>query len=166
MLNREIKASRTLRYAPVALLALGVGCASTPDVEDEAVVVSEEEQMISEEVEDSSEGAYCDREAVADMVRAQSDYFQICYERGLLEDESIEGRVSLVWTIELDGTVTDVSISDSTLESPTAESCLRHAIGRVQFPAPDGGSCLVRYPLFFQLADGDPRLLHQSEEDP
>ena len=70
-----------------------------------------------------------------------------CYERALLSNPALSGKVELHFTIAPDGRTSDVSV-DGALDSPAVRACIAEDLAQWEFPAvPDGGNTRVNYPL-------------------
>lgn len=77
-----------------------------------------------------------------------------CYEQGLAQDPQLAGRVVVRLVIRANGTVTGVTVADTTLHAPAVEACVANTVRRWQFPAPPGGGVVtVSYPFVFSLGD-------------
>lgn len=76
-----------------------------------------------------------------------------CYEFELQRNQNLEGRVAMRWIIGADGSVTEVSVKESTLKNIGVESCLMGKIKGWKFPAPAGGGVVeVNYPFVFKAS--------------
>jgi TonB family protein len=74
-----------------------------------------------------------------------------CYESELRKNPSLSGKVTVTFTIQERGNVTDAKASENTTGSPAVADCVTRAISRFRFnPGPDGGSVTFRYPFVFQ----------------
>jgi hypothetical protein len=90
------------------------------------------------------------KEAIRRVIRQHINEVRHCYEKGLMEEPDLEGRVSVGFVIKGDGAVGGAKIKDSTLGSKPVESCITKAIERWTFPAPEGcGVVIVSYPFSF-----------------
>lgn len=88
------------------------------------------------------------REAIRRVVRRNLAQVRHCYEQGLQQNPSLEGRVQVSWIIAPSGAVQGSSVSSSTVRNDRVESCIAQAVRRWTFPAPDGGSLVsVNYPF-------------------
>jgi len=59
--------------------------------------------------------------------------------------------VTVTFTIQERGNVTDAKASENTTGSPAVADCVTRTISRFRFnPGPDGGSVTFRYPFVFQ----------------
>ena len=74
-----------------------------------------------------------------------------CYESELRKNPSLAGKVTVTFTIQERGNVTDARASENTTGSPAVAECVTRTISRFRFnPGPDGGSVTFRYPFVFQ----------------
>jgi hypothetical protein len=84
-----------------------------------------------------------DKDAVRRTVRGRLATLQSCYERVLLGNPGIGGRVLVTFTIEIDGTPHDVAASGV---HPDVETCVAETFRAFRFPRPDG-KVTVTYPF-------------------
>jgi TonB family protein len=74
-----------------------------------------------------------------------------CYESELRKNPSLAGKVTVTFTIQERGNVTDARASENTTGSPAVADCVTRTISRFRFnPGPEGGSVTFRYPFVFQ----------------
>ncbi|HYV49525.1 MAG TPA: AgmX/PglI C-terminal domain-containing protein [Myxococcaceae bacterium] len=90
-----------------------------------------------------------DREAVAKTINAHLQEVRGCYERALLKDPGLAGKVVLEWTIGTTGSVTAAKTKSSTLKNASVEGCILSALKTWQFPQPRGGVVIISYPFLF-----------------
>ncbi|HME90933.1 MAG TPA: AgmX/PglI C-terminal domain-containing protein [Myxococcaceae bacterium] len=90
-----------------------------------------------------------DREAVAKVVNAHLQEVRGCYERALLRDPALAGKVVLEWTIALSGKVNSSRTKSSTLKNSAVEACILQSLNTWQFPPAKGGVVIVSYPFLF-----------------
>ncbi|MFO0613863.1 MAG: AgmX/PglI C-terminal domain-containing protein [Polyangiaceae bacterium] len=62
-------------------------------------------------------------------------------------DPAIEGRVSVAFTIGLDGRVATASLASAPAGASGLGACLERAFEGLSFPKPDGGTVRVVYPF-------------------
>lgn len=74
-----------------------------------------------------------------------------CYERALRRNPTLEGRVTIAFTVGGGGRVTSASASNDTIGSEVS-SCIVSRFQALRFPAPQGGNVTFSYPFFFQPA--------------
>jgi len=90
-----------------------------------------------------------DREAVAKVVNAHLQEIRSCYERALLREPALAGKVVLEWTISQAGKVATARTKTSTLKSSAVEACILLTLKSWQFPLAKGGLVIVSYPFLF-----------------
>jgi TonB family protein len=74
-----------------------------------------------------------------------------CYESELRKNPNLSGKVTVTFTIQERGNVTNAKASENTTGSPAVADCVTRTISRFRFnPGPDGGSVTFRYPFVFQ----------------
>jgi hypothetical protein len=85
------------------------------------------------------------KQVIRDSLRA----LKKCYEYGLLRNPKLEGRVSVRFVIELDGSVHDSTLDSSTLPDDEVARCVVNHMTTLRFPEPDGGTVTVVNPMMF-----------------
>lgn len=90
-----------------------------------------------------------DREAVAKVINSHLQEVYACYERALLKDTGLAGKVVLEWTIGGSGGVVAAKTKSSTLRNGAVEACILSNLKKWQFPAPKGGVVIISYPFIF-----------------
>jgi outer membrane biosynthesis protein TonB len=90
-----------------------------------------------------------DREAVAKVINSHLQEIRGCYERALLKDPGLAGKVVLEWTISTTGSVSAAKTKSSTLKNASVEGCILSALKSWQFPQPRGGVVIISYPFLF-----------------
>lgn len=92
-----------------------------------------------------------DKALIAAVVQANIGQIKHCYERQLLVDNSIAGKVVAGWTIDGSGSVIATNIKNTTMNSAPVENCIQAKIKSWKFPQPKGGGkVLVSYPFLFK----------------
>jgi hypothetical protein len=74
---------------------------------------------------------------IARVVMSRMGAFRACYEIGASRDPTLKGGVTVSFGISPGGSVTNVSISNSTLANPRIEGCISRTFNRLQFPTAD-----------------------------
>ncbi|NNC00240.1 AgmX/PglI C-terminal domain-containing protein [Corallococcus exiguus] len=97
----------------------------------------------------SSTQGTVDREAVAKVINSHLNEVHGCYERALLKDPGLAGKVVLEWAIGLNGRVASAKTKSSTLRNASVEACILSSLKGWQFPAPKGGQVIITYPFLF-----------------
>ena len=92
-----------------------------------------------------------DAAAVQRQIKQRLKSITRCYEAELRKNPSLAGKVTVTFTIQERGNVTDARASENTTGSPAVADCVTRTISRFRFnPGPDGGSVTFRYPFVFQ----------------
>ncbi len=92
-----------------------------------------------------------DAATVQKQIRLRLKSITRCYESELRKNPSLAGKVTVTFTIQERGNVTDARASENTTGSPAVADCVTRAISRFRFnPGPAGGSVTFRYPFVFQ----------------
>jgi hypothetical protein len=90
-----------------------------------------------------------DRELIAKVINEHMGEIRGCYERALLKEAGLAGKLVLEWTIEPTGVVSDIRVKTATLRGPEVPNCIVGSIKRWAFPKPKGGNVVVSYPFLF-----------------
>jgi hypothetical protein len=92
------------------------------------------------------------REAVLKVVNAHLDEVRDCYERELLHNPGISGKILMEWLIQLDGTVRYAKVKFTNIgHSSDLHGCLQAQVVTWNFPRPKGGEeVLVTFPFLFE----------------
>ena len=72
-----------------------------------------------------------------------------CYERGLEKNPKLHGRLQLRFVIARDGSLSSVADLPPRFPDKSVRDCILQTVSRLHFPAPDGASVTVVYPLVF-----------------
>jgi len=80
--------------------------------------------------------------------------FKACYQAGLSQDPTIQGRVVIVAKIAPDGAVDSTTSEQTPLPKPVT-NCLERAVRNAQFSPPGGTGSTLRIPITFKQADPD-----------
>lgn len=92
------------------------------------------------------------RVAIAAVVRRHFPEVRACYERGLVREAGLAGRLTLRWSIDADGVVRNVEVVGDELRAPAVTECMRRRPIHWRFPSAVGPAD-VRYPFFFRAAE-------------
>ena len=101
-------------------------------------------------------------EVIQRIVRQNFGRFRLCYERGLREQPTLAGRISIKFTIGPDGSTHNAQVQSSTLDSRAVEGCVVHSFAGLRFPEPEVGSVNVVFPIMFS-PDGSTRNIPTSD---
>ena len=90
------------------------------------------------------------KEVIQRIVRQNGGRFRNCYETGLRGNPSLTGRVAVRFIIGRDGEVSMSSDSEqSDIPDAAVRACVVKSFYGITFPAPQGGTVKVDYPLMF-----------------
>ena len=91
-----------------------------------------------------------DANLVVQQIRRRLRAIQRCYETELRRNPSLEGKVTVQFTIVERGTISAASATENTTGSPAVATCVVNTIRRFRFnPGPEGGSVNFSYPFVF-----------------
>lgn len=94
-----------------------------------------------------------DRGLIRNVVRRHRGQIRYCYERGLMAQSGLHGKVSVEWTIVADGSVSGAKVIKTTLGSTEVEDCLVDRVLTWRFPPlVGGGIAIIRYPFVFKTS--------------
>ena len=94
-----------------------------------------------------------DKDVIAKIIRSHQNEIKYCYETELNKNPSLAGKVSVAFTIDPAGAVSEANVTETTLNNSTAENCMLSRIRRWKFPEPKGGGVVaVTYPWLFSPA--------------
>jgi tetratricopeptide (TPR) repeat protein len=88
-------------------------------------------------------------EVIQRIARQNFGRFRLCYENGLRERPDLAGRMAVRFVIQRDGSVSQAAVMDLGTLTPQVASCVARAFYALSFPAPEGSTITVVYPLTF-----------------
>jgi hypothetical protein len=92
-----------------------------------------------------------DRARVREVVRSKKDELRACYDAGLAKDPALAGELSVRFTIDASGEVSDSMIAgDPPFPDASVARCVEAVIEASRFPSPSEGSMTITYPFNFQ----------------
>lgn len=95
-------------------------------------------------------GSSLSRSEIDTVMKRNLNRFRYCYQRQLMRDASLEGKVVLNFSIAKDGSVSGASVRTSTVPNAEVGACMTQVMFSLQFPEPRGGGVvLVSYPFLF-----------------
>jgi len=77
---------------------------------------------------------------------------QGCYERALLSNANLGGKITFQWTVTATGGVAGASQASSTMGNAQVSNCILGIIKTMKFPKPTDGSVSIRYPFIFRAS--------------
>lgn len=92
-----------------------------------------------------------DKSLIAAVVQQNIGQIKHCYERQLIVDPNIFGKIVAQWTINTEGAVSTTSVKSTTMNNKPVENCILAKIKGWNFPKPKGGGqVMVSYPFLFK----------------
>ncbi|MFT5430954.1 MAG: hypothetical protein ACI9OJ_001633 [Myxococcota bacterium] len=92
---------------------------------------------------------FCKKGDIARVVRRRANSIRACYERRLQVKAGLQGKLTVRWTIGMNGSVTGASSASNTLGDSAVTSCILRVVRRMRFTKPEGGVCIVQWPFVF-----------------
>lgn len=93
-----------------------------------------------------------DAGSVNKVVKSRLTAIKMCYERSLKKNPTLEGKISIRFTIGTSGRVTKASVAADTLKDPEVSSCVVSKVKTFVFPKPEGGAVEYVFPFVFKPA--------------
>lgn len=92
-----------------------------------------------------------DKETVRKIIHQARSQIRTCYEKALISNPKLAGRILYSWRISPAGPVETSLIKQSSVGSPILETCVTEVIRAMRFPAAGNGRpTTVIYPFVFQ----------------
>jgi outer membrane biosynthesis protein TonB len=104
-------------------------------------------------------GAACKGDAPAALraaLGAAAGSAKKCYERALLQNSTLQGRMVVAVKVGPSGSPCGASIASDTLGDPSVTNCVLQKFRAGTFPAPVGGCVDVQVPISFMPKTGGP----------
>ena len=89
------------------------------------------------------------RELIAKVINEHLGEVRGCYERALLKEAGLAGKLVLEWTIDLTGHVSEIKVKQATIKGSDVPNCIVGSLKNWVFPKPTGGTVIVSYPFLF-----------------
>jgi TonB family protein len=90
-----------------------------------------------------------DPKLIVKTIRARMAGFKACYENALKRSPNLQGKVTVTFTIDEEGRVTEASVEQDSLGDPDVGRCIVGIFKRLRFPKPDEGSVQASFPFVF-----------------
>lgn len=92
-----------------------------------------------------------DRKIIQRIINQHRSRFKYCYERELIKNPQLQGKIHVWFQIEANGRVYKSRVSRTTMNNDRVEQCLVRRVRVMRFPAPKGGGIVVvNYPFIFR----------------
>ncbi|AKU92131.1 AgmX/PglI C-terminal domain-containing protein [Vulgatibacter incomptus] len=96
-------------------------------------------------------GGSLSREAIAKVINEGIARVQSCYERQLISNPGLQGKLVFDWVIAPSGAVESTRVRSSSLANEAVATCVAQVIKSWRFPEPTGGSVTVTFPFVFNV---------------
>lgn len=91
-----------------------------------------------------------DASIIQQIVEERLSEVRYCYENALLSNPNLSGKVETSWTIQADGTVSNLASQSGDAMASSLHNCIKERIVLWKFPQPKGGGVVhVKYPFVF-----------------
>jgi hypothetical protein len=90
-----------------------------------------------------------DKDAVAKVINSHLGEVSSCYERALLKEPGLAGKIVLEWQITTSGSVGFAKTKSSTMKSSAVEGCILSTLKTWRFPPAKGAGVVITYPFMF-----------------
>jgi len=91
-----------------------------------------------------------DPAVIQQIIEERLSEVRYCYETALLKKVNLSGKISTSWTIQADGSVTNLKAHSSNIHEKELSNCVKGRIHQWKFPNPKGGGIVhVKYPFVF-----------------
>ena len=90
-----------------------------------------------------------DSAGVTKVINVSRAAIKRCYDRALMSNPQLKGKLSVKIVINQQGRVDSTEIVDDSLHDAEVSKCVRGVIGRLRFPKPADGTATVTFPFAF-----------------
>lgn len=91
-----------------------------------------------------------DSNLVVAMIKTRLRAIQMCYEQQLRRNPTLAGKVTVEFSIQPRGNVTDVKVKENTTNDAAVGTCVANTVSTFRFnPGPEGGAVTYAYPFVF-----------------
>ncbi|MET0390327.1 MAG: TonB family protein [Polyangiales bacterium] len=91
-----------------------------------------------------------DSNLVVQTIKTRLRAIQMCYEQQLRRNPTLAGKVTIEFTIQPRGNVTDVRVKENSTGDTAVGTCVANTVSLFRFnPGPEGGSVTYSYPFVF-----------------
>lgn len=86
---------------------------------------------------------------ISTVIMGSYRVFRRCYEVAAASRPELEGQVTVFWQIEIDGSVSELTVKDSTINDPNVGECLAREVQTLVFPTAEKAT-RVSWPFVFR----------------
>ncbi len=91
------------------------------------------------------------------VVGTRIERIRDCYQYMLQTDPELEGRFTVTFVINTDGTINEPVVENSNFSEPRVVSCVIRQFHGLVFPPPVGGALTINTPFHFKLRKPAPQ---------
>jgi hypothetical protein len=96
------------------------------------------------------------KDVIEKIIRKHQNEIKYCYEVELNKHPDLGGKVSVAFTIDGSGDVSEANVGETSMNNSNVENCMSTKIRRWKFPEPKGGGqVFVTYPWIFKAAGSE-----------
>ena len=96
------------------------------------------------------------KDVIAAIIRKHQNEIKYCYEVELNKHPDLYGKISVAFTIDGTGGVSEANVNETTMNNSGVENCMATKIRRWKFPEPKGGGqVFVTYPWVFKASGSE-----------
>ena len=96
-----------------------------------------------------------DKRIIRKVVNQHKRELRSCYEKEVVKDPTLKGKITVKWSIDTLGNVANAAIASDTMNSAEVSSCIVKSVKGWRFPSPKGGGLVVvSYPFLFEVGSG------------
>ncbi len=92
----------------------------------------------------------CRKAAITARITKYTRAIRGCYQKRLMTNPSLSGKLTMRWTIGRKGATRLVTVAADTIKDSSLVECVRKVIDDMRFTPPSSGVCGVEYPFVFQ----------------
>lgn len=97
-------------------------------------------------------GGALDKTAILAVVRSAQPKVRACFERELIKNPKLEGKLMVELTVAESGRVTSARETGQPFPEKRVSECVCAEMKKLEFPASDGGPVTVNFPFMFRAA--------------
>ena len=93
---------------------------------------------------------FCEKANIFKVVTRRKNAIKFCYDKALMLNPKLAGKIVVKWTIGTDGRVKNATVlPGATLKDKSVQSCILMRVRTMRFAKPKSGICIVRWPFIF-----------------
>jgi hypothetical protein len=85
-------------------------------------------------------------------IKRSMNRFRGCYIKEVSKNPTLGGRITVEFSISIEGEVNGAKILNSELKNPVVEKCILQHLQGIEFDPSVGGTAIITYPFIFSMA--------------